>query len=1015
MSPARARDRSPVAKRQRKNDDDDDPHMDIQVVQDAELNDESLCSPSIAVALDSIISQRKTSEERRKHMEQSLHDLKASLDKIPKKEKRHAFKSSTLRKTFKALAKDVKPESKFHSDEFQELSIQCSPPTCVRVVGGFLLGYSSNSLDVLIEIPSNILQERDYLNYRYHDKRLLYLTYIARHLLHCEKEKWMNIRLFGRCLNGDSSKPTLTLSPVEFPGVEIRLIPAYADGVFDKDRLAEDRKNVRPQGDSSVVKDVTEATTRYNASILVDATLEQTLKLFHSTLSNVASLRDTILLLEAWRIRHRLFNSNFYFAAVIHDIISRGAAPLRASREHLLRSVLTAISAGILKSISVSGIRIGSCLEDSVLQRAARSAATALRTIESKGFAEDPWYGVVPYLFATARGTRCSPRPLSTFFDGFINVSMQVDSYMTNEKVHKLLKRALFDTKRLSRLESVDQGLFGFSITSFDDACRKVDLRPSSWDASSFNQFWGAKSSLRRFKDGKIVEALIWTGGLSTISEIVEYVVAKHLGHGFKTKVVFDDVDKAAGMLSIDEVSSKAIATFNQLASVLRSLEGLPLGILGVHACSPHLRRCGAYAIRPSSKNKFIQAMNVIASFESSGAWPDDAVAISAAKAAFYAALKSKLAERGIIAQATISFVDIQLGEFVFRLRIRVEKEKELLCKHPPQADALKWVTETSVRHHVNILDVKNRMMGRVTRLAKRWLNSHMLLSQMGDRADELVEVLVASVLTNSNAPEPKSSFRGFCQFLHLLAEFPWEVCPLTVLLGNQEATGEDSEDAGDRIETDSRDLRVSAQKQFAGDGCAMNVYCDLDEDGEAVGWFPKAHSPEAVIVRRIRETAKASLGFVEKWLWESGSNTLETIFSPSKDEFAAVLQLNTEYIPFHTSSTSGALRAHGRSTNMHSWLVDFDPMSILMKELSNRFGRYALFMMRMNGGSELFVVWRPLVFKPTKFSLREAPFRIPSGERKAAEMNLSIAQLVSEMKQIGGDLITSVRLKENA
>eukprot|EP00178_Gracilaria_changii_P007782 TRINITY_DN242_c0_g4_i1.p1 TRINITY_DN242_c0_g4~~TRINITY_DN242_c0_g4_i1.p1 ORF type:complete len:1016 (-),score=151.62 TRINITY_DN242_c0_g4_i1:1690-4737(-) len=1014
MSPARAMDGSPLAKRRRKNEDDNDPYMDVQVIQDAELNRDSLCLPSIKVALDSIISQVKTSEEKKKQMEQVLHDVKTSLDSIPKKPKPFSFECSALQHTFRAAAKGMKPKEMFYSDDYQQLSLQCTPPTSVRVIGGFMLGYSSNALDVLIEMPSSLFHERDYLNYKYHDKRLLYLTYIARHFIKSEKGKWTNISLFGRCLNDDRSKPTLTLSPVGVPEIVIRLIPTYADGVFEKERLAQNRRNVRPQGDSSVVNDVTEATVMYNTSVLVDATLEQTLKLLHSTLSNVSSLRDTMVLLEAWRIRHRLFNSNFYFAAVIHDLISRGATPVRASREHLLRSVLTSIRSGILKSVSLGGIRVGLCLEDSLLQRAAISAAAALRTMESSFLAEDPWYGVVPYLFATARGTKCSPRPLSTCFDGFINVFMKEGSPTDNENVRKLLKRALFDTNRLRRLESVGGGHFAFSINSFDDVCRKVDLKPSGWDANSFKQFWGSKSSLRRFKDGKIVEALIWTGGLSTLNEIVEYVVSKHLGDEVKSKVVFDDIDKAAGMSKMDEESARAIATFNQLASMLRSLEGLPLDILAVHASAPHLRRCGAYAIRPSSKNKFIQVLNVIATFESSGAWPDDAVAISAAKAAFYTALKSKLAERGIIAQATISFVDIQLADFVFRLRIRVDKEKVLLSKYPSQTDALMWVTETAVRHHVNIRDVKSPVMGRVARLAKRWLNSHMLFSSMGDRADELVEVLVASVLTNPGAPVPKSSFRAFCQFLHLLAEFPWEVCPLTVPLRNLNIADEQEEEAEGRIESEARDLRISAQKRFAEDGCAMDVYCEANEEGEAIPWFPKSHSPEAVVLRRIRETARASLNFVEDWLQRGCSESLETVFSPSTDEFDAVFELNTKHIPFHKDSTLGALRTHGRSTNLHSWLADFDPMSILMKELSDRFDKYALFMMRINGGCELCVVWRPVVFKATKFSLRDAPFRVPTEDGKEGEIYISIEQLVSDIRRIGGDLITGVRLKES-
>ncbi|PXF41595.1 Nucleolar protein 6 [Gracilariopsis chorda] len=1012
MSPARLLDKSPPAKRRKKNAVGEDNHMDIQALQDAELNRDSLCSPGIAIAIDSIISQRKTSEERRRDMEQVLQDVKSSLESIPTKTKKMSFNSSQTRNTFRVAAKGVHLESVFRSENYTELSIECTPPKRVRVVGGFTLGYSSNAIDVTLEMPSDIFHERDYLNYHYHDKRLLYLTYIARYFIKSEAEKWTSICLMGRCLNGDKLKPTLSLSRGGEPGITVRLIPTYADGLFDKDRLGSDRKNVRQHGESSVVKNMSEATAMYNTSIMIDGTLEVTLKSFHKTLSQVSSLRDTMLLLEAMRIRHRLFDSNFYFAAVLHDIITRGAAPVRASREHLLRCTLTAIRRGILKSLTISGVQIGLSLGESALQRTAIVAGTALRTLESKAMAEDPWYGVVPYLFAAARGTKCGPRPLSTLFDGFIKVSRSEGCIPDSDVVLKVLRRALLETKRVIRLEMIDTGLFGFFITSFHDVCRKVDTRPASWDASLFKSFWGSKSALRRFKDGKIVEALIWSGGLCTLNEIVQYAVRKHLGSDVVSKVILGDLDKAAGMLQADEVSSSAIATFNELASLLRSLEGLPLSILSVHATSPHLRRCGAYAIRPSARSKFVQSLDIVATFESSGAWPDDAVAISAAKAGFYVALKSKLGERGISAQATISFVDIQVGGFVFRLRIRVDKEKELLAGRTGELDELVWVTETVIRHHDNIRDVESAIMGRVARLVKRWLNCHMLLSQMGDRSEELIEVLVASVLSQSTTPVPKSSFRAFCQFLHILAEFPWEVCPVTVALGNEESSGVDKYDDGERRrENELIEMRMSAQNQFAELGCAMSVFCELDDDGNAVSWFSKAHCADAVIVRRIRETAKASLQFIETSLLKNGSEEYGTIFTASTEVFDVAFELDVGQMAFHKPSDSRALRVSGGGVGLDSLLVGFDVTSVLMRELSERFGKYALFMMRMHGGSAIYVVWKPIVYKNVKFSLREAPFRVVE-DGAGREMKMCTRQLLAEMRYVGGDLITGVRVK---
>ena len=60
-----------------------------------------------------------------------------------------------------------------------------APPTKVELAGSYLLRTCAApqlNVDVSIQLPASILQEKDYLDGRYVDKRLLYLTHLA-HLL----------------------------------------------------------------------------------------------------------------------------------------------------------------------------------------------------------------------------------------------------------------------------------------------------------------------------------------------------------------------------------------------------------------------------------------------------------------------------------------------------------------------------------------------------------------------------------------------------------------------------------------------------------------------------------------------------------------------------------------------------------------------------------------------------------------------------------------------------------------
>ncbi|CAM9915213.1 unnamed protein product, partial [Choristocarpus tenellus] len=56
---------------------------------------------------------------------------------------------------------------------------------------------------------------------------------------------------------------------------------------------------------------------------------------------------------------------------------------------------------------------------------------------------------------------------------------------------------------------------------------RVVDKGPPAEDtqgATKFRQFWGDKSELRRFKDGSIVEAVVWKGQGALKHRVVEEV-----------------------------------------------------------------------------------------------------------------------------------------------------------------------------------------------------------------------------------------------------------------------------------------------------------------------------------------------------------------------------------------------------------------------------------------------------------------------------------------------------------
>ena len=129
---------------------------------------------------------------------------------------------------------------------------------------------------------------------------------------------------------------------------------------------------------------------------------------------------------------------------------------------------------------------------------------------------------------------------------------------------------------------------------------RTVDRGPSAGEkaaASKFRDFWGEKAELRRFKDGSIVESLIWTPSIDegVLVQILKHVLRRHLG------------DEASKGLSVLGGSFEHVLPINQTADPLaiyqpvmnayelldkqiRTLGAMPLQVLHIAAGDSQLR-----------------------------------------------------------------------------------------------------------------------------------------------------------------------------------------------------------------------------------------------------------------------------------------------------------------------------------------------------------------------------------------------------------------------------------------
>ncbi|XP_019242102.1 PREDICTED: nucleolar protein 6-like, partial [Nicotiana attenuata] len=137
--------------------------------------------------------------------------------------------------------------------------------------------------------------EKDYLNYRYHAKRFLYLCKIKEQL----KQSPLIRAVRWSSFQNEARKPILLIYPaVKLIGnaeFVVRIIPT-ATSLFSATKLRLERNNIRnlKQGDAL------QATPRYNNSILEDMFLEGNAEFVKRTFSGWKELGEALILLKVW-------------------------------------------------------------------------------------------------------------------------------------------------------------------------------------------------------------------------------------------------------------------------------------------------------------------------------------------------------------------------------------------------------------------------------------------------------------------------------------------------------------------------------------------------------------------------------------------------------------------------------------------------------------------------------------------------------------------------------------------
>lgn len=356
------------------------------------------------------------------------------------------------------------------------------------------------------------------------------------------------------------------------------------------------------------------------------------------------------------------------------------------------------------------------------------------------------------------------------------------------------------------RISAIHIGL----IYNPDDAFRLVDHGPAAEEqdtepAKEFRQLWGNKAELRRFKDGRIFESVVWEVKTSDERAHIPAFIIRHLLH-LHFGIPITDIQTIATpfdaklrlpdyLASLHQHSGAiggfkaALTAFDGIVKNLKSLdEKLPLVLLNVSPISEYLRYTSTFSPLPLPLSsslalrtplRYLPQIPIVLEFEKSSKWPDDIHAIQKIKLAFFETIASALMAivPGLRAAVRIeqpcdsdiqdhASLEIFTPEgWAFSARIWHDREAVLLERlassvktpvnpHPqPSKDqrmarrALDIYTRNFVhapRHHRAVASLSHRYVAYpgTVRLVKRWLASHWLLGIYV--SEEAVEMICA-------------------------------------------------------------------------------------------------------------------------------------------------------------------------------------------------------------------------------------------------------------------------------
>ncbi|CEG45684.1 Nucleolar RNA-associated protein (NRAP) [Plasmopara halstedii] len=1024
----------------------------------------------------------------------------------------------------------------------KEIVLPFQHPARLDLVGSYILqtmaysgkksmDYGNISIDVAVEMPHDCFLPKDFGNYRYFDKRNLYLGVLASEL-QIHTTLFSQIKL--QAWRGDYGKPIVVLSVNSdylrehgLHGIKVlvRLVPAVTTELFKLAKLVPSRNNIKHEPDMTEDEMKGCSTPMYNNSILEDMKLRQHTRDLHIALKEAPQLAEACILAKVW-LRQREFHkamdsvNGFLLSMVLLYLYEKKRFNAQTPSDQIFKVLMQFLALHPLENeplqfppsddgvvLTTEGMHtfrrsfelvfLDASGRLNLFSRVSKSAWKEIQSaaIESVTLVQQCTTNAFRSLFIEKKSFWTRYDQYFWFPAPFAIEEAKNDTYTVEEKrqindmglerfwlqkLGNVLSNALTDRVTLIRPmteDSVEWNMqdsalpkqrkvaVGLCIDS-NNAMRIVDKGPSADDkeaSARFRNFWRGKSELRRFKDGAIVEALIWEGiGTDNrhrvLDAIVRYIVPAHCPYVLSSQIKTSNA-ALYSVLDVDETPrempsslnasfenamnsvSKLWVIFNNFAKTLRGLDSLPLMISDVLPVHPAFRSTSLFPIQPHplaySKGEVIDAAPMAHAstvleplvlhlkFERSSAWPNEKKALMHAKTGFYVHIGQELQSRlKIRCEVANDCLDVFRSGFVFRLIIRCEKElsvvtgatgvKKLAIVNSPNYVMVKREVEYLSRHAslVHALHTKHNSFGPTVRLAQQWLADKILSNVL---PIEALELLVADVyLAAASTSIPHSILSSFLRFLKRVASFDWQNLPFIVDFNN-------SLDDEKRREIYKC---FEASKTSPNSHPGMFIAVDYEAMDCLSSWT--RFKLDKVVVQRLCLLAQNSFDVLVSWLSSGASSSgWKKAFATSRKEFDAVLQLATKSLPTKRIRVHGD-KKHSFVTSLYKnmdmtavpVMIGFDPVQELLQDLERTFGHLAFFFINAVEATEILITWKPQAFLPDKFRAITANYQMPLSFLNVAKEDPTpclaipnVFEILSDMQTMSNGIVVGIAL----